>query len=430
MPPRTLLFSSDQEASRGLAQALLELDLEVEHCDDIFAGVERLTHQSYDVIVADCDEGPEAAFLLRTARELKPNATLFALAITSAEAKLEAQEIGADLVLTKPIIPEPCKYELLLCDRFLACLRTWLSAADLATAPESAVVSAASPGKPQQEKSAAPTLPTPPAQPPSPAPLSAAPVPPVNLTFATLDRRLFRSSTNLMKPNPNAAAKPAPRGHKTLMTTTISAVFLSLGYLLSQPVHVKNAAASERPQQQQNAVLQTAQRDDANIRVIPVYRAAVSPTTSPVKQPQPLAPAATSPQITASTSVRIPESIAAQRGPGRTPSLLSELEPVSLPEDSSEALLLQKVQPTYPLEALKAGLQGAVLLQASIARDGSIRDLKIVQGSLLLGKAAYHAVKQWRYHPYLRNGQAVEAQTFVTVDFRLPQESLLTSQPR
>jgi TonB family protein len=104
----------------------------------------------------------------------------------------------------------------------------------------------------------------------------------------------------------------------------------------------------------------------------------------------------------------------------RSPSLLSQVEPVSLSEDLSQALLLDKVQPSYPEQALKAGLQGAVVLQAWIGKDGSIRDLKLVDGSLLLGQAAVKAVKQWRYKPYFRNGVAVEAETYVTVNFRLP----------
>jgi protein TonB len=93
---------------------------------------------------------------------------------------------------------------------------------------------------------------------------------------------------------------------------------------------------------------------------------------------------------------------------------------VSLTEDLSQALLLQKVTPSYPEQALKAGLQGAVTLQAWIGKDGGVRDLKLVDGSLLLGQAAVKAVKQWRYKPYLRNGVAVEAETYVTVNFRLP----------
>jgi periplasmic protein TonB len=82
--------------------------------------------------------------------------------------------------------------------------------------------------------------------------------------------------------------------------------------------------------------------------------------------------------------------------------------------------LLQKVPPNYPEQALKAGLQGPVVLQAWIARDGTIRELKLIRGSFLLGQAAYKAVRQWRYQPYLLNGRAVEAQTYVTIDFRLP----------
>jgi TonB family protein len=104
----------------------------------------------------------------------------------------------------------------------------------------------------------------------------------------------------------------------------------------------------------------------------------------------------------------------------RSPMLLSQVEPVNVAEDLSQALLLQKVTPNYPQQALKAGIEGAVILQAWIGKDGCIRDLKLVDGSLLLGRAAVEAVKQWRYKPYLRNGVAVEAQTYVTVNFRLP----------
>jgi TonB family protein len=104
----------------------------------------------------------------------------------------------------------------------------------------------------------------------------------------------------------------------------------------------------------------------------------------------------------------------------RSPGLLSQVEPVNLAEDLSQTLLLQKVTPSYPEQALKAGVEGAVILQAWIGKDGTIRDLKLVDGSLLLGRAAVEAVKQWRYKPLLRNGVAVEAQTYVTVNFRLP----------
>jgi protein TonB len=168
------------------------------------------------------------------------------------------------------------------------------------------------------------------------------------------------------------------------------------------------------------------------IRVTPVRDPFLTATAAPQnRQPQPLQVEAQPPsqqQLPATTAVRIPESLktpvqaATMRSVAAriTPSLLAALEPVALSEDLSRRLLLQKVLPSYPEQAIRARVQGPVVLQAWIGRDGTIQDLKLIQGSLVLGQAAYRAVKQWRYQPYLVNGRAVEAQTFVTVDFKLP----------
>lgn len=268
---------------------------------------------------------------------------------------------------------------------------------------------------------------------------------PVNLTFATLDRGLFRSGSGLIKSalnRPGAEQVKAKHGpNKTLWTTTLGVAFLSIGYLSSQPAHVENIASTPPTPYEQISTSQASgfpEHGNANIKVIPVYRTS-SPEQAPSvdQQPVPASELSDRAHVSAATAdVHIPQSIqfpqpgadAAHNASAKSaPSLLGELEPVNLSEDSSEALLLQKVQPSYPAQALRSGLQGVVVMQASIARDGSIRDLKLVQGSLLLGQAAYKAVKQWRYKPFLQNGKAMEAQTFVTVDFRLPQQSLLTS---
>jgi periplasmic protein TonB len=103
-----------------------------------------------------------------------------------------------------------------------------------------------------------------------------------------------------------------------------------------------------------------------------------------------------------------------------TPSLLSTLEPASLSEDLAQTLLLDRVNPLYPDQAVKNRLQGPVVFQAWIGRDGKIEELKLVRGYIVLAQAAANAVKQWRYRPYLLNGKAVETQTYVTVDFKLP----------
>jgi protein TonB len=91
-----------------------------------------------------------------------------------------------------------------------------------------------------------------------------------------------------------------------------------------------------------------------------------------------------------------------------------------VPEEIARQLLLDRILPAYPDQARKAGIQGPVVLEAWIGKDGTIEDLKIVRGYMILGQAAYNAVRRWKFKPYFLNGQAVEAQTFLTVDFRLP----------
>lgn len=83
-----------------------------------------------------------------------------------------------------------------------------------------------------------------------------------------------------------------------------------------------------------------------------------------------------------------------------------------------EAQLLKKVDPVYPRMATLAGIAGTVKLHATVAVDGSIQSLTVVSGHPMLAQAALDAVKQWRYRPYLLNGQPVEVETFITVVFR------------
>ncbi len=77
------------------------------------------------------------------------------------------------------------------------------------------------------------------------------------------------------------------------------------------------------------------------------------------------------------------------------------------------------VPPDYPLLARQMKVQGAVSLQALIARDGSIQELQILSGPGILATAAREAVKQWHFKPYLQNGQPVETQARITVNFTI-----------
>ena len=85
----------------------------------------------------------------------------------------------------------------------------------------------------------------------------------------------------------------------------------------------------------------------------------------------------------------------------------------------STGLLVRKVNPTYPPLARQARIQGVVLLQATISKEGDIRDLTLISGHPMLAPAAIEAVKQWKYRPYLLNGEPVEVETQVQVNFTL-----------
>ena len=84
-----------------------------------------------------------------------------------------------------------------------------------------------------------------------------------------------------------------------------------------------------------------------------------------------------------------------------------------------EANLIHDVAPTYPPEAGRARIEGAVVLLAVIAKDGSVQDVRVESGLPLLAQAAIDAVKQWRYRPYLVNGEPVEVDSRITINFTL-----------
>jgi len=82
-------------------------------------------------------------------------------------------------------------------------------------------------------------------------------------------------------------------------------------------------------------------------------------------------------------------------------------------------LLVRQVKPNYPPLARQARIQGVVVLQAQISKDGNIENLQLISGHPMLAPAAIEAVKQWKYRPYLLNGEPVEVETQVQVNFSL-----------
>jgi TonB family protein len=92
---------------------------------------------------------------------------------------------------------------------------------------------------------------------------------------------------------------------------------------------------------------------------------------------------------------------------------------VNISADVAAGLLLQKTTPSYPQLAKQTHIQGQVVLQVEISKDGTIQNLKLISGHPMLAPAAIEAVKQWRYNPYLIDGEPVAVNTQVVVNFSL-----------
>ena len=84
-----------------------------------------------------------------------------------------------------------------------------------------------------------------------------------------------------------------------------------------------------------------------------------------------------------------------------------------------EGNLIHKLEPRYPAIAQQVGIQGAVVIRALISRSGTIEHTQVESGQPLLAAAALAAVREWKYRPYYLNGEPVEVETEITVNFVL-----------
>ncbi|PYX81885.1 MAG: hypothetical protein DMG70_17305 [Acidobacteria bacterium] len=442
MLPRALLFSSDEQTSSLLTRALAELAIQVENCPDIFAAVEKLTTRNYQIIIADWAQTVEAGFFLKAARELVFSQSTFTLAVVREKDTAAAFQTGVNAILAKPINAEQAK------NTFLAALNRISGAPD---AGEQEL-----PAHAHQDLEPAP-LPEPSLQ---AVPAKLPPEAPSREQYTFEDVRLPRrplSFAGYVQPSHSkhlgrrlvrvglvaAVAGIALGGWKLGYDTgTIRRVAGSIVKAADakQVLAVPKPATTQPPaaMAEQEAVTAAYGFDDygienkpisrAQIRVRPVFPFPQNTKTRPAVHPPSESMEATvalatnvNPEIPDSLLVPVPTMVARTVDPkSRAADNPWTLGPLELPEEISRHFVLHRVLPLYPAKALEAGLQGAVVLRAWVGQDGSIRDLKLVRGYLALGEAAFQAVKQWRYQPYRLNGEIVEIETFITVDFQRP----------
>jgi TonB family protein len=505
MALRLLLFSSDSDIALVLGNLLAESDMQVESCSEMLVSLEKLTRGNFDLIVVDWDDGAEADFLLKTARELKSTRECLAMALVSDPASAaSAVQAGAHGILNKPVVPDQVQETLATIRELIAARQNGgVVAASIAKPEASARAQRNDLVEPTNQESPPPTQPTgeakqrflsrKPRELPSLAPLSETPKP-VEGGKGTL----FSSFPDNPEPRARKApAKPYRKSGKRTAAVLVLLLAAALVYiwapgssyldrlgLLARRVFINKEAPQQPVQSVEdngtvadsgNSSASGAQtpaapaiedsRDDSSsdIQVIPVMNSTdssgstttVVPPASSEGQAQPdgapgeAAPGA--PTVSNSAPPSLPSAYAAAHRPrpsttagesgaqlprslnlsnpinpmqtAAAPVFSGALTPVVVPEETAKQLLVNEVPPSYPGQALRAGLQGAVVLQALIARDGSVRDVTLVRGSFALARAAVEAVKQWQYKPYVLNGQTVEVQTLVTVNFRLPASS-------
>lgn len=93
--------------------------------------------------------------------------------------------------------------------------------------------------------------------------------------------------------------------------------------------------------------------------------------------------------------------------------------PVHLDQKTAQGLVAKRVEPQYPPDARLGHIQGAVELRVIVGEDGRVHALHIIKGHPMLAAAAYNAVRQWEFKPYVENGKTLPVDTNVTVTFSI-----------
>jgi TonB family protein len=251
-------------------------------------------------------------------------------------------------------------------------------------------------------------------QPTHPQPVPQA-VAPANLGTATLPPQAAPSTTDAQPQPDEVVAQPAEQSLGTPAATpsakpSAAVVAEVPGVKGSVPVRTP-AVANDVTVIKAPGSAQAEPSQTLMVRNAPV----AEPKTAPEVEETEQAPAATS--ITTDTSSNVlsglvnTNALNVQKAPAQT---------LRISQGVSQGLILKRVQPDYPAQARQMRLEGRVELQANISKTGSISAVKQLSGDGILGRAAIDAVRQWKYKPYYLNGEPIEIQTQITVNFKLP----------
>ncbi len=455
---RALLFSKSPDTNSAMTAACESTGIRAEVCSDIFSAIEKGKTRAFSCVIVDWADQPEASFLLKRARESTPNRNTFAIAIVDNEpTAAEMSENRLASLIYRPISVEEANEVLAKAAETMQPS----SAADLAeadatdrAATDTTAKDASHAQEPASQKEQHDSQ---------------------NLSAGSGDD----SGNNDSSENDDGVYddQPSRQGHAVGMREVSAAVLAlaaaffiwnargAIAYLAHTPeggLHVMKESMASLFYMNQSSALPVgsagndAQQDayfsrgpaSSNTQTLALGVAASEsdladmhfplPKPSDFPLPVPVFERPVVPPVHVERAA-IPESMRnsppverplvvtvspAQMMPVSAsqsqPMMQQSSEPVAVSEAAARAMLLHTVDPVYPAEAVAQKLQGPVVLQALVGRDGSVEDLKIVRGYFVLGKAAIAAVKQWKFQPYSLNGHAASTQTVITINFSYP----------
>lgn len=198
----------------------------------------------------------------------------------------------------------------------------------------------------------------------------------------------------LLKPVPTGAGVRSSNRRKYLLLASVCGIFLILIVILIFATRFAPSKGPGSPQRAPTVAQETHTADST-----PAKRDTAPP---PAETPATLDKTAQSSAAHASNERK------------RTPA-----KSVRVSEEEARTLLISAVKPDYPVLAKQAKIQGTVVLDANISKDGTVESLKVVSGHPLLVEAALESAKQYRYKPYMQNGEPVAMNTEIVVKFAL-----------
>jgi protein TonB len=92
------------------------------------------------------------------------------------------------------------------------------------------------------------------------------------------------------------------------------------------------------------------------------------------------------------------------------------------------AAIVKQTYPKYPPAAFQAGVQGTVVLEATIGEDGKLREIRVVSGHPLLISAATECIRNWKYRPAVLNGEIIPSPATIEVRFIIQRSKSFNSE--